>query len=52
MLFGLEAVLAVVETEPMVVAAARFDGMTILAADVQLADMPGICDRPVLGVQY
>ena len=28
-LFGLEAVLAVVETEPMVVAAARFDGVTL-----------------------
>ncbi len=39
-LFGLEAVLAVVETEPMVVAARSIDGVTSLAADVQLADMP------------
>ena len=40
-LFGLEAVLAVVETEPMVVAARSIRrGDIILAADVQLADMP------------
>ena len=40
-LFGLEAVLAVVETEPMVVAARAIRrGDIILAADVQLADMP------------
>lgn len=40
-LFGLEAVLAVVETEPMVVAARPIRrGDIILAADVQLADMP------------
>ena len=40
-LFGIEAVLAVVETEPMVVAARSIRrGDIILAADVQLADMP------------
>lgn len=40
-LFGIEAVLAVVETEPMVVAARLIRrGDIILAADVQLADMP------------
>ena len=40
-LFGLEAVLAAVETEPMVVAARSIRrGDIILAADVQLADMP------------
>lgn len=42
-LFGLEAVLAVVETEPMVVAARSIRrGDIILAADVQLADMPAV----------
>ena len=40
-LFGIEAVLAVVETEPMVVAVRSIRrGDIILAADVQLADMP------------